>query len=492
MKKYIILLIAVAFLGSCDLDMQPESQLTYNGFWDTEEAAKAAHTGIYASYRNYAYTLWQMGELRSDIWGGNTIESPNGIDLIANNISTSIVHFGNWANFYGLLHYINDFIKSAPDVPFRNESELNHMLGQVYGLRAQVYYTMVRAWGDVPISTESLLEVDLEKLKKPRSPKEQVMELIKSDIAKSLEYFGNDNSLWMGKNIYWSKAATLSLKGDVYLWSGKVLGGGNADFNEAKSALSQVSGFSLVPYENLWGQSNEFNNEFIFAFDYQEDQAGNFYYLFTGRAVDFAELYDDEGNSMADFVVNGASRFGPSDKTLFALDDVNDARRNSFIRLYNDGENHIPYQAGSDSYKGALLNKFLGIIGDDGTRKSFNNVPLYRYADVLLMLAEVKNHLGENPSTEINAVRERAYGDNFAGNEFTSGSKAENTQAILNERMKEFVGEGKRWWDLVRAGDGIVFNEVATLDASEAHKIYYSISQSMLANDSELTQTAGY
>jgi hypothetical protein len=160
--------------------------------------------------------------------------------------------------------------------------------------------------------------------------------------------------------------------------------------------------------------------------------------------------------------------------------------------LYNDGENHIPYQAGSDSYKGALLNKFLGIIGDDGTRKSFNNVPLYRYADVLLMLAEVKNHLGENPSTEINAVRERAYGDNFAGNEFTSGSKAENTQAILNERMKEFVGEGKRWWDLVRAGDGIVFNEVATLDASEAHKIYYSISQSMLANDSELTQTAGY
>jgi hypothetical protein len=492
MKKYIILLIAVAFLGACDLDMQPESQLTYNGFWDTEEAAKAAHTGIYASYRNYAYTLWQMGELRSDIWGGNTIESPNGIDLIENNISSSIVHFGNWANFYGLLHYINDFIKSAPDVPFKSEAEKNHMLGQVYGLRAQVYYTMVRAWGDVPISTEPLLEVDLEKLKKPRSPKEQVMQLIKDDIAKSLEYFGNDNSLWMGKNIYWSKAATLALKGDAYLWSGKVLGGGNADFNEAKSALSQVSGFSLVPYENLWGQGNEFNNEFIFAFDYQEDQASGFYYLFTGRAVDFAELYDDEGNSMNGFVVNGASRFGPSDKTLLALDDTDDARRNTFVRLYNDGENHIPYEAGNDSYKGALLNKFLGIVGDDGTRKDFNNVPLYRYADVVLMLAEAKNHLGEDPSAEINAVRARAYGDNFAGNEYSNGTKAENTHAILNERMKEFVGEGKRWWDLVRAGDGIVFEEVATLNANEAYKIYYSISQAMLANDSELTQTEGY
>lgn len=492
MKKYIILFITIAILGSCELDMQPESQLTYNGFWETEEAVRAAHSGIYGSYRNYAYTLWQMGELRSDVWGGNTIESPSGIDLIENNISTSIVHFGNWANFYGLLHYINDFIQSAPEVDFQNEEEKNHMLGQVYGIRAQIYYTMVKAWGDVPISTEPLLEVDLEKLKKPRSPKEEVMELIKSDIAQSLEYFGNDNSLWQGKNVYWSRGATLALKGDVYLWSGKVLGGGNADFNEAKSALSQVSGFSLVPYENLWGQGNEFNSEFIFAFDYQQDQASNYYLYFTGRAVDFAELYDDEGNSMADFVVNGASRFGPSEKTLVALDDTNDVRRNTFIRLYNDGENHVPFQPGEESYKGALLNKFLGIVDDDGTRKNFNNVPLYRLADVLLMLAEVKNNLGEDPSEEINAVRARAYGDNFAGNEFTSGSKAENTQAILNERMKEFVGEGKRWWDLVRAGDGIVFDEVATLNANEAHKIYYSISQSMLANDSELTQTEGY
>jgi hypothetical protein len=492
MKKYIILFIAIAFLGSCNLDMQPESELTFNGFWDTEEAARAAHIGIYASYRNYAYTIWQMGELRSDIWGGNTIESPSGIDLIDNNISSSIVHFSNWANFYGLMHYINDFIKNAPEVPFINEDEKNIMLGQVYGIRAQVYYTMIKAWGDVPITTEPLLEVDLEKLKKPRSPKEEVMQLIKSDIAKSLEYFGSDNSLWDGKNIYWSRPATLALKGDVYLWSGKVLGGGNPDFTEAKAALGQISGFELVAFDKLWGQGNENNKEFIFAFDYEQDQASNFYASFTGRAVDFAELFDDEGNSMKDFVVNGASRFGPSDKMLLKLDDLNDFRRSNFVRLYNNGDGHIPYQAGSENYKGAVLAKFLGIIGDDGSRKNYNNVPLYRYADVLLMLAEAKNNLSEDPSAEINAVRARAYGENLAGNEFTKGSKTENTNAILDERLKEFVGEGKRWWDLVRAGDGIVFDEVASLDANEAYKIYYSISQDMLANDSELLQTEGY
>ncbi|MHA7110202.1 RagB/SusD family nutrient uptake outer membrane protein [Sunxiuqinia elliptica] len=492
MKKYILLLISIVLLGACELDMQPESDLTYNGFWDTEEAARAAHVGIYASYRGYANTLWQMGELRADVWGGNTIESPSGIDLIENNISTSIVHFNNWANFYGLLHYINDFIKNAPGVAFADEADKNHMLGQVYGLRAQIYYTMLKAWGDVPISTEPLLEIDLEALKKGRAPKAEVMLQVKNDLAKSLEYFGNDNSMWLGKNTYWSKAATLALKGDVYLWSGKVLGGGSADFTEAKSALNQIAGFNLVDYASLWGQDNENNEEFIFAFDYQQDQAGNFYASFTGRAVDLAGLFDDSGNSVGDLVVNGASRFGPSDKLLLALDDPKDARRNTFIRLYDDGAEHFPYVAGDERYKGAVLNKFLGIVGDDGLRKNYNNVPLYRYADVLLLLAEAKNNLNEDPSAEINAVRERAYGADFATYTYSNGTQEENTQAILNERLKEFVGEGKRWWDLVRAGDGIVFDEVATLDAAEAYKIYYSISQGMLANDSELTQTEGY
>ena len=72
MKKYILILFCTTlFFSSCNLDLKPESELTYNGFWDTEEAAKAAQIGIYSKYRDYNSTLWQMGEVRSDIWGGN-------------------------------------------------------------------------------------------------------------------------------------------------------------------------------------------------------------------------------------------------------------------------------------------------------------------------------------------------------------------------------------------------------------------------------------
>ncbi len=495
MKKYILILFCTTlFFSSCNLDLKPESELTYNGFWDTEEAAKAAQIGIYSKYRDYNSTLWQMGEVRSDIWGGITIETPSSEDLIKNNISSTVVHFSNWANFYGLLHYVNDFLKNAPNVTFKSETEKNHMLGQVYGIRAQIYYTLVKAYGDVPINTDPLLEVDLLKLKKKRSPKAEVMALIKSDIAKSLEYFGTNNTLWVNKKIYWSKAATLALKGDVYLWSGKVLGGGNADFTEAKNALNSITGFELVSYDKLWGQANENNNEFIFAFDYQLDQASNFYGAnTTGRAVDIRQYWNEKGEKMDKFVVNGANRYGPSDKTLTLLDDPKDARYGTFIRIYNDGVAHPVYTPNDKTYLSSILVKFLGDVAADGIRKDFNNIPLYRYADVLLMLAEAKNQLGEDPSNEINLVRKRAYGANYSpAYTYTNSSKTANAKAILDERYKEFIGEGKRWWDLVRAGDNFVFNEVTKLSASEAYKIYYSISSTMIANDPELTQTTGY
>ncbi|MDO5608564.1 MAG: RagB/SusD family nutrient uptake outer membrane protein [Capnocytophaga sp.] len=495
MKKiYITLFGAMLAFSSCELDLKPESSLTYNGFWETEEAVKTAQIGIYNSFRGQANNFWLMGEMRSDIWGGKTIEDPWNAELARNNISKTNVFFGNWSGYYGTLHYINDFIKNAPGVTFRNETEKNHLLGQIHGIRAYMYYTMLKAWGEVPITTDPLETVtSLEILKKKRAPKEEVMTQIKSDLEKSLEYFGTNNALWLNKNVYWSKAATLALKGDVYLWSGKVLGGGNADFTEAKTALEAVSGFSLANYTSLWGEANEFNNEFIFAFDYQLDQAENNFGVTTARRVDIETSFDDQGNSFADFIANSHNRYGASTKTLLLIDDTDDQRRNTFIRIYSTAGNYIPF-ADVTEYRGSMLNKFMGTVGSDGIRRQLSNVPLYRYADVVLLLAEAKNHLGEDPSAEINSVRARAYGSNYAvaTHGYTNGSQTANAKAILDERYKEFIGEGKRWWDLVRAGDTYVFDEVATMSASEAYKIYYSISESMIANDPELTQTAGY
>ena len=119
---------------------------------------------------------------------------------------------------------------------------------------------------------------------------------------------------------------------------------------------------------------------------------------------------------------------------------------------------------------------------------------MYRYADVILLLAETKNLLGEDPSGEINQIRERAYGENYMPliHSYTNGSQTENANAILDERYKEFIGEGKRWWDLRRAGDSFVFDNVSFLNPGDEFKLVLPITTDMIGRNPLLEQTPGY
>ena len=69
------------------------------------------------------------------------------------------------------------------------------------------------------------------------------------------------------------------------------------------------------------------------------------------------------------------------------------------------------------------------------------------------MLAEIVALQGGDPAAYINSVRERAYGSAYAANKYPRGSETAE-EAILEERSKEFVGEGKRWYDIRRMKDG--------------------------------------
>jgi hypothetical protein len=324
------------------------------------------------------------------------------------------------------------------------------------------------------------------------------MAQIKSDIESSLNSFGSDNSFWEGTRVFWSKAATLALKGDVYIWSGNLLGGGTSDFSEAKAALQQIAslGIGLAPsISDLWGVSNEGTNEFVFAMQYKRDEASNIYNSFTGRSTEINPQYNASGTSMSDFIIAGANRYGPSEKTLLLLDDSDDARKDaSFIRLYTDDNGGVGYATYTEAtYFGSIFNKFLGrVIGSE--RVFENDVPLYRFADVILLLAEAKNLLGEDPSGEINQIRERAYGSNFvpATHAYANGTQSENANAILEERYKEFVGEGKRWWDLRRSGDSYVIDNIIFLSSGDEYKLLLPITSDMIGRNPLLVQTPGY
>ncbi|HEA23143.1 hypothetical protein LCGC14_1119260 [marine sediment metagenome] len=498
MRKYIVLFMTLSVFISCEkeIELDPISGIPGTGFLDNESAARLAHTGLYASFRGYNFSYFRLGEVRSDLYGGTTFESATDIELINQTINSTNIPFGNWGGFYTLIHRMNDFLVNVPEIEFADNSEKQQLLGQVYGLRAFIYYTMLKTWGAVPITIEPFdTTADVTTLNRARSSKEEVMQLIKDDIQRSLTEFGTDNSFFKGKKIYWSKAATLALKGDAFIWSGEVLNGGIADFTEAKSALEQVSGIgvSLEPnFMDLWDIENENNDEFIFTLSYERDQSTNFYNgVFTGRATEINQTWDATGTSFANEIFNGGNRYGPSEKLLLKLDDTLDSRRATFSRLYSDDLGHIPFD--ENNYVGAILNKFLGVV-EAGSRINVNDVPIYRHADVLLLLAEAKNNLGENPSTEINLIRQRAYAENYddAVQGFVNASNDENKVAILDERLKEFVGEGKRWWDLRRAGGNYIFDEIETLLESEAFKLQLPISPDMIGRNSLLEQTEGW
>lgn len=66
--------------------------------------------------------------------------------------------------------------------------------------------------------------------------------------------------------------------------------------------------------------------------------------------------------------------------------------------------------------------------------------------------------------------------------------------AILEEYLREFIGEGKRWWALRRAGDAYVYAAIkpAYLSPATVAKLLLPVSISMINNDPLLKQTPGY
>ncbi len=108
------------------------------------------------------------------------------------------------------------------------------------------------------------------------------------------------------------------------------------------------------------------------------------------------------------------------------------------------------------------------------------------------MIAEAKNALGQDPTEEINQVRERAYGSNFERHVFVNGTKEANDELILKERLFELALEGHRWWDLVRFNEE--FNLVPSLQGreEEKHLVLWPLSKTTLSKETLVDQTPGY
>lgn len=518
-NKYISLAAILIFLfSSCDkLDLAPEDYYGSNNFWNNEAQVKGFIYGIHKQIRDASVNYWIMGEVR-----GGTLKSGSGVSttsvsmnympFINQGLTKDIPGITAWGGFYNRILNVNLAIDEVEQrCEFLSDANRQYYLGQLYGIRAFYYFWLYRTWGGVPIITDVKVlngVTSAEPLYTERATAKATLDFIKSDITKSETAFGNNLTMTDGKSV-WSKFATLMLKAEVYLWSAKVTLEdqipASGDLTEAEAALNTVKSsglFDLLPkFSDVFSYTNKGNKEIIFAQRFLDTEASNNASQLVYDVTFISNAFTKSGRLMGDTLVlksNLGLQRNEYDFPFWQAFSPNDTRRNAtFLDFYYKDK------AGQLTVNGTILRKFLGTINSTANRVYGDDIPVYRYAEVLLMLAEVANKKGQDPSQYINAVRARAYGSAYPV--YTNQSFADNELAILAEKDREFVFENKRWFDLVRmqdaAGKSLVFSSAPSvlygrtapaLTESNAYKIYLPVDVNTLNKDPKLKQTIGY
>lgn len=531
MKKiYIYMLAGVSLLSltRCDsLDIEPVSSITDNNYWKSEAHFSAFNQGVHALFRERTYNFFLLGEPRSNIYSGSDSfggEAAQGNSLLPQNaINADNTGISNYGEMYSTINQLNLMIAKTSETTILTEDTKNYYLGEAYGMRAFLYFQLLRSWGAVIIHTDytSGTTLDLSNLSQAVSQETEVMQLIKDDIKASEEAFGSNYAFKYERN-HWSLAATKMLKGEVHLWSGQQMGGGNSDFQTAKTALEEVKNADVAlldDFSKIFSFDNKLNKEIIFAIHNGKDEYNLWNDSWRANMIP-QQLYlpnfcNSEGVSFKELPeseLNGMIRFQLQDDLYHKLYRDGDVRRDATLTpVYKKENDAIKYvSCFAFKYKGTLLE-------GASTRSFLEDAPIYRYADCLLLIAEAKALLNEDPATEINAVRKRAYGEEFfnlhqseiaypndndatvaypivgninlySANNYIKPDNAGALEAILKERIRELIFEGKRWYDIRLLG----WNYVHAYSSAYQDKLLWPINQDVLTNNTALKQTPGY
>lgn len=460
MKFKAIIIIAVSTaLGSCSnfLDISPQNAVVPSNFYQSEadftQAVNGAYAPLQSLYNNQA--SWVMGEMRSDnthFFYNNDFRSPmpEEIDLFVNGSENTVSADRYYIN-YDIIARANKIISVIDEANFE-KSKSDNFKGQALFLRALAYFDLVRYYGDVPLPLTPATDMPSATL--PRTPKEVVFQQIISDATLAGEILPNKTSQEAGRA---TSGAAWMLLGDVYLHL--------KNWDAAESALSKVTGYTLMnEYSSVFSPSNKNNSESVFEVQYLQGTslglASSFPYAFIPLTPDYANYTQGPIGSQS---ASGSGWNTPTEDLLSAYEDHATDKRFAASIGFISGQSgvsdtsyvNLPYVK-KYQYPHTVFNQ------------SNVNFPIYRYAETLLMQAEVANEKGNLSEARnfLNQVRNRAgLGDTNAQDQETMRS------AILNERRVELAFENKRWLDLVRTGNAItVMNAIgAKLKADPAY-----------------------
>ncbi|WP_142687956.1 RagB/SusD family nutrient uptake outer membrane protein [Chitinophaga polysaccharea] len=468
-------------LSSCGkgfVDLKPISSITTSNFYQTAEDFKNALNGAYNSLMSggtYGVDSYIFAEIRSD----NSIPVASGSVTDQDEfdrfyIRTTNPYINNrWSNSYTAIARCNAILGRIDPITMDDALKARYTAEAKF-LRALFYFNLVRTFGDVPLVLKEITNPD-DGYEYGRNPKADVYAQIEKDLTEAAQvlpvsYTGAD----VGRA---TQGAAKAILGRVLLTEKKYA----AAATQLKSVID-LHQYALLPvYADFFKVSNKNSKEAIFDVQYKSGGVG------LGNPWPNSFAPQNSGNAVIQF--GGGGNNAPTD------DLVNEYEAGDQRKAATVATSYV--NASGVTIPGNFVKKYFdvpAIANDNG-----NNIPVIRYADVILMYAECLNEAAYTANGEaftyLNDVRNRAGLGNLTATQVPS--QAAFRLAMEHERRVEFAFENLRWYDLVRTDRAIaVINGKSTqinlVNPVTQQNQVFPIPQSQIdINKTKITQNEG-
>ncbi|MGB3150793.1 MAG: RagB/SusD family nutrient uptake outer membrane protein [Maribacter sp.] len=514
--RILLVLMACLFSVSCDelVDESPISEIDPNNFFRTNNDALGAIIGMYdAMQPTFRQNHYFWGEFRADSYiNGNEGAQANNIELTTNDVTSGNTPVLRWDNFYDMINRANYAIANIPQIQGFDAN----LLGEAQAMRAYAYFQAIRVWGSVPLFTEPVTVAGPE-LQKSRTDANTILnEVIIPDMLAAEE-----NMDLLRNQFRFSLTSIWALQAEVYGFLGD-------DIN-AKIALEKIVGsneFSLVTSARDW--QNLFLNDDVDPFDPNSESAGpmkiqqgpelimsigfslnedqgpgnanraGIFNLFFAGIPSFTLSPALENKWREKFPIDSLGWVTKYPDTDPILTTTNDDGEEEFV--YGDYRYYLSRENGTNLESKGLGNARLAKYNKANFNQAFDDsdMVLYRYANIILYLAEVENRLG-NDATALALINEFRTARQLPLVDATEfGANVDEREIfILDERHLELLGEAQRWWDLRRTNRALeIMNPILdTLSGGvplTQERLLFPIFDEHLVENPALDQTPGY